>query len=507
MAKDPSKTLEQLIKGIANLSGDNSLIDPAKRRFGESPLAEVYPDVLRPGEKAFQIRHTPFKPGDPSTSPMTNNQDRTMQVDLTPDDPWAHVSRCHEAKHAQISPSTIFRGKRKESLHPIVVTACEDVRVAHELIKDGLPIAPPSWDESPFSEDVTRGFIQNADQSSLLCWLTASYGIEMARRLVEDVIAKKERLQKLSLDGKEELPLAKLYDIARQTQKLILENYRATGKAPTFKDTMKGVKYLKEYLLTDPEAPPSNSPGCCSHGKTKSELESEIEESVMSYGDVETGRKPKHGRGGNWAPAFFEAPPLCRKAAIEGKKPKAKTSRLIGVRPTRTWNWKTSKKIFSKKTIASDIYGTVVFDQSGSMGRLRMDVIKLAHLIPAGTIATYSSDGATGRISIVGRNGMLASTDDMAPFGGANCIDGPAVAWLAKQAEPRIWVSDGSITGIGDGGLWDAVAEDFWSIVKKYRVKRVSTGKEAVEKIKEYYKMNPRLRKNWNAKDTRGDTY
>ena len=36
------------------------------------------------------------------------------------------------------------------------------------------------------------------------------------------------------------------------------------------------------------------------------------------------------------------------------------------------------------------------------------------------------------------------------PCAGGNIVDGPALEWLATQAEPRIWISDGAVTGIND---------------------------------------------------------
>jgi hypothetical protein len=29
-------------------------------------------------------------------------------------------------------------------------------------------------------------------------------------------------------------------------------------------------------------------------------------------------------------------------------------------------------------------------------------------------------------------------------------VDVPALEWLAKQREPRVWISDGGVTGCGD---------------------------------------------------------
>jgi len=36
--------------------------------------------------------------------------------------------------------------------------------------------------------------------------------------------------------------------------------------------------------------------------------------------------------------------------------------------------------------------------------------------------------------------------------GSGNVVDGPALAWLARQPRPRIWFCDGAVTGIGDHG-------------------------------------------------------
>ena len=45
---------------------------------------------------------------------------------------------------------------------------------------------------------------------------------------------------------------------------------------------------------------------------------------------------------------------------------------------------------------------------------------------------------------------MIAPDLVVPPCGGGNIVDGPALDWLATQAEPRIWISDGAVTGIDD---------------------------------------------------------
>ena len=45
---------------------------------------------------------------------------------------------------------------------------------------------------------------------------------------------------------------------------------------------------------------------------------------------------------------------------------------------------------------------------------------------------------------------MIAPELVTSPCGFGNIVDGPALEWLAKQAEPRIWISDAAVTGINE---------------------------------------------------------
>jgi hypothetical protein len=52
-----------------------------------------------------------------------------------------------------------------------------------------------------------------------------------------------------------------------------------------------------------------------------------------------------------------------------------------------------------------------------------------------------------------------------------NVVDGPALRWLARQPEPRIWISDGHVTGIADQPSSD-LAVDAIHICRKARITR-----------------------------------
>jgi hypothetical protein len=99
--------------------------------------------------------------------------------------------------------------------------------------------------------------------------------------------------------------------------------------------------------------------------------------------------------------------------------------------------------------------GTLLIDCSGSMrGQVTheriMDV--LVHT-PGTTIGLYGGQPGdrSGTLLIVARNGIHAGKgvlDNLKNSG--NVIDGPALQWLSRQKPPRVWVSDGEVTGIGD---------------------------------------------------------
>jgi hypothetical protein len=95
--------------------------------------------------------------------------------------------------------------------------------------------------------------------------------------------------------------------------------------------------------------------------------------------------------------------------------------------------------------------GTVLIDASGSMGWSREDLLKCLEAAPAATIALYSGNRDKGVLRVVARDGRMVAPELVKPpSGSGNIVDGPALEWLASQAEPRIWISDGVVTGVDD---------------------------------------------------------
>lgn len=94
--------------------------------------------------------------------------------------------------------------------------------------------------------------------------------------------------------------------------------------------------------------------------------------------------------------------------------------------------------------------------------------------VPAAVIAVYGGYSQTkGAIRVIAKMGRLVTHDrEYTPVGGMNGVDGPALRWLGMQPLPRIWVSDGIVTGVHDESTMELV-QQVLGICERYRIKRV----------------------------------
>jgi hypothetical protein len=114
-----------------------------------------------------------------------------------------------------------------------------------------------------------------------------------------------------------------------------------------------------------------------------------------------------------------------------------------------THRWVIDRAIFRRRGAQSR--GTVLVDVSSSMSLADEDLERL--LVGTGQgmrVAIYSGQGSEGELRIVAEGGRRAEGEELARFGSGNVVDLPALRWLARQPRPRLWISDGKVTGIGD---------------------------------------------------------
>ncbi len=137
--------------------------------------------------------------------------------------------------------------------------------------------------------------------------------------------------------------------------------------------------------------------------------------------------------------------------------------------------------------------GTVLIDVSGSMGISSEQVMQIIAAAPGATVAVYSGGPSThlgitsskeGHLTIIAKDGRMADVDNDRPqWPGNNLVDGPALEWLGEQKRPRLWVSDGQVTGIGDVMSEYLKIECQLTSVRK-RIRRVRYPEDAVNLLK-----------------------
>lgn len=116
----------------------------------------------------------------------------------------------------------------------------------------------------------------------------------------------------------------------------------------------------------------------------------------------------------------------------------------------RNWHRLPSDGMVFSRKVRRPSGGTVLIDQSGSMSLDPSEVLELMARFPGVLIGTYAGHGDTGHLRIIARDGKRASDDHCHHPWNGNVIDGPALDWLNEQPGPRVWISDGYVTGCGD---------------------------------------------------------
>jgi hypothetical protein len=159
--------------------------------------------------------------------------------------------------------------------------------------------------------------------------------------------------------------------------------------------------------------------------------------------------------GAQWG-RLHNLPPL---PLTENHQPKAQPTRrklaqLSGNRIGSLRRLLTDGRAFRRDIRKPTKGGTILIDASGSM-RLKADEIRaILDASPAATVAMYSGSDDTGTVSVIAKAGKMATdraiTIRRDTVGQGNIVDGPALEWLAKQAEPRTWICDGIVTGCSD---------------------------------------------------------
>jgi hypothetical protein len=192
------------------------------------------------------------------------------------------------------------------------------------------------------------------------------------------------------------------------------------------------------------------------------------------------GGKPAPGEGGGdakWGDMTTTTLPLHTTTVKPGEGRKWRTTDQPTskvTKPHRLMKW--GDRLGFKRRPKKGGTGSFLMDCSGSMSWTPDQILKVLDAMPRSNIGLYSGRRSTGQLVIVAKGGKRATRqaieEVVSRMGHSNVVDGPALRWLAKQPEPRVWVSDGLATEIGDGCTGTSIAEAA-ILMKRAKAKRV----------------------------------
>lgn len=133
------------------------------------------------------------------------------------------------------------------------------------------------------------------------------------------------------------------------------------------------------------------------------------------------------------------------------------------------------RKILKKRS------GTVMIDTSLSMSLHPEQINAIVREARGAMVCSYAGNGQDAEICILARDGRRVNDEIIAaPHGrwNGNNADGPILEWLGKQTAPRIWVTDGKVTGPHHEHT-QAHVNDAVRICGLHKIRAVRTAEEA----------------------------
>lgn len=146
--------------------------------------------------------------------------------------------------------------------------------------------------------------------------------------------------------------------------------------------------------------------------------------------------------------------------------------------------WATDRRVFARRVRLPG--GSVLVDASGSMSPTPEGLLHIVEAAAGALVACYNGSAeGWGVIRVLARDGRRVADRLVAPplDSCGNVIDGPALRWLASKPAPRIWVSDGGVTGVGDNSSRE-LRREAEEICRRAKIRRVAEMAEAAELLR-----------------------
>ena len=180
-----------------------------------------------------------------------------------------------------------------------------------------------------------------------------------------------------------------------------------------------------------------------------------------------------------------------------GKRKRPAMTGKFPVRPDRLLT-DPERRIF--REIVRSEGGIVVFDCSGSMSVSHQEVRDVMTKYAGATVMAYTFRGDnTANAWVLARNNRMVSESEFQQIdlGHGNGVDGPALRWAIRQRKtPKdfiVWVTDGAVTGKGDGYA-DNLLHECAQLSVRHNIISVEDTDEALELLAEMKRTGKRFR-------------
>lgn len=426
-----------------------------------------FPEIVEP-----EAGSTPYRILDSNgkrlpTNGMTSMEKRVLIVPL---DPEHHSVARHELAHVRWSPVRL----PKVSFDRRFLMAVEDARINLGLGLLGLPVNLLESERNEVAF-LAREDLRTRDALGFTLRSIASLGTNAEDAVLAAVVAAEDRR------------LAEIVHTRLARVRRALEHGRRVRRAQvaSFDLVLRLAQELARelgqeltglgYADTLPKGVELDDEACCFSGHHERDVLARRRRggSSRTLSDCASGRL------------------VVTQPHLPHPSPRARGGRPGGSRPSEEGDllrfphrWAIDQAVFRRITRVSG--GSVLIDTSGSMS---LDAAAIDRILLAATgatlIAIYSGREDHGELRVIARDDRRADPKDLVPYGKGNIVDEPALQWLAKQAEPRLWVSDGGVTGVGDTpahGLKARCDE----LVRRARIRRVDTLDQAAAALKRW---------------------
>lgn len=387
--------------------------------------------------------------------PSVNLPDRHMYVPLD-DTPEAAYMRAHEMVHVKITPPmAVDEMARHYGVTPLALQCVEDMRV-HDFMRQRKLDRPAVTSRKETDKNLER----IAEQTRLISSLLISVKhCDAQREILSDAISDSERIDAETVWGVTLL----VEECYKQKRAQLREaGLDAVASPDGFEKLTVPVAKLFDALFS----------GKADDEVSLAEYVRHCHRHTSTWGDLE--------------PPFRASMTLSRKS----KRGADRTWREEGTVPSAMYRLTLDNRVFARKR--KDKGGTVLIDASGSMDFTTENLAAVIAAAPGAVIAAYAGQYDAGRLVIVAANGKMATPEaiqacltlpgcDHPMYG--NVVDGPALRWLAKQAGPRVWVSDGIVTGRSDAAGVNLIQE-VNTICRQADIERILNWREVVEALR-----------------------